>query len=97
MFLLRLLIVAFIVSYVIWFFYTRIMGKNLSLYNLNRAEKDGELKYLASVLDPEDNLLRDSLLSKGSRVLTFSGILKYNRFPLNNILKYFLESTKPRF
>ena len=65
--------------------------KNLSLYNLNRAEKDGELKYLASVLDPEDNLLRDSLLSKGPRVLTFSGILKYNQFPLNKILKYFLE------
>ncbi len=31
MFLLRLLIVAFIVSYVIWFFNTRIMGKSLSL------------------------------------------------------------------
>jgi len=34
MFLLRLLIVAFIVSYVIWFFNTRIMGKNLSLYKV---------------------------------------------------------------
>jgi len=64
---------------------------NLSLYNLDQAEKDGELKYLASVLDPEDNLLRDSLLSTGPRVLTFSGVLKYNRFPLNKILKYFLE------
>ena len=64
---------------------------NLSLYNLDQAEKDGELKYLASVLDPEDNRLRDSLLSTGPRVLTFSGVLKYNRFPLNKILKYFLE------
>ena len=34
MFLLRLLIAAFIVSYVIWFFNTRIMGKNLSLYKV---------------------------------------------------------------
>jgi len=34
MFLLRLLLVAFIVSYVIWFFNTRIMGKNLSLYKV---------------------------------------------------------------
>jgi hypothetical protein len=34
MFLLRLLIVAFIVSYVIWFFNTRIMGKSLSLYKV---------------------------------------------------------------
>ena len=34
MFLLRLLIVAFIVSYVIWFINTRIMGKSLSLYKV---------------------------------------------------------------
>ena len=34
MFLLRLLIVALIVSYVIWFFNTRIMGKSLSLYKV---------------------------------------------------------------
>ena len=34
MFLLRLLVVALIVSYVIWFFNTRIMGKNLSLYKV---------------------------------------------------------------
>jgi len=34
MFLRRLLIVAFIVSYVIWFFNTRIMGKSLSLYKV---------------------------------------------------------------
>ena len=36
-------------------------------------------------------MLRDSLLSTGPRVLTFSGLLKYNRFPLSDILKYFLE------
>ena len=34
MFLLRLFAVALIVSYVIWFFNTRIMGKNLSLYKV---------------------------------------------------------------
>ena len=34
MFLLKLLVVALIVSYVIWFFNTRIMGKNLSLYKV---------------------------------------------------------------
>ena len=34
MFLLRLLIAAFIVSYVIWFFNTRILGKSLSLYKV---------------------------------------------------------------
>ncbi len=34
MFILRLLIVAIIVSYVIWLFNTRIMGKSLSLYKV---------------------------------------------------------------
>ena len=34
MFILRLLIVVLIVSYVIWFFNTRIMGKDLSLYKV---------------------------------------------------------------
>jgi hypothetical protein len=65
--------------------------ENLSLYNLKIAEKDQELKYLASILDTNDNVLRDSLLSSGPRVLTFSGVLKYNCFPLSDILKYFLE------
>ena len=34
MFLFRLLVVALIVSYIIWFFNTRIMGKSLSLYKV---------------------------------------------------------------
>ena len=34
MFLLKLLVAALIVSYVIWFFNTRIMGKSLSLYKV---------------------------------------------------------------
>ena len=35
MFLLRVIVVAFIVSYVIWFFNTRIMGKSLSFYKVS--------------------------------------------------------------
>ena len=31
MFILRLLIAAFVVSYIIWLFYNRVMGKNLGL------------------------------------------------------------------
>ena len=34
MFLLRILIAALIVSYVIWFFNTRFLGKSLSLYKV---------------------------------------------------------------
>ena len=66
-------------------------NNNLASNDLNQAEKDGELKYLASVLDPNDNILRDSLSEHGSRVITFKSIIKYNYFPLNELLKYFLE------
>ena len=65
--------------------------KNLTLYNLKKAEEDGELKHIASVLDNNDNVLRDSLNQAGARILTFSGVLKYGRFPLDKILQHFLE------
>jgi len=65
--------------------------ENLTLFNLNQAERDGELKYIASVLDSNDNVLRESLNKEGVRILTFSGVLKYGRFPLDQILQYFLE------
>ena len=44
------------------------------------------LKHIASVINLDDNLIRDSLKHKGSRVLTFSSVLKYNRIPLPEIL-----------
>ena len=44
-------------------------SKNLSLYDLDIAEKDGELKYLASVFDTNDNVVRDSLKNNGPRVV----------------------------
>ena len=64
---------------------------NLSLYNLSKAEEDGELKYIASVLDTNDSVLRDSLQYSGPRVITFSGLLKHRRMELAAILKFFLE------
>ena len=64
---------------------------NLSLYDLEQAEQDGELKHIASVLDVNDNVLRDSLQYSGPRVITFSGLLKHQRIELAKILKFFLE------
>jgi len=61
--------------------------KNLKLLNLNVAEKDGELKHIASVVSSDDNIIRDSLNYKGIRILNFSSILKYDKFPLSDILK----------
>ena len=38
----------------------------------NIAENNGELKHLASVITPNDNIMRDSLSYKGTRILSFS-------------------------
>ena len=59
---------------------------NLKLFDLNIAENNGELKHLASVITPNDNIMRDSLSYKGTRILSFSSIIKYEKNPLNKIL-----------
>lgn len=61
-------------------------SKNLKKFNLDIAELDGELANIASTIT-SDNLLRDSLKYSGTRVLTFANLIKYNRFPLTNLIK----------
>ena len=69
-------------------------SKNLNLYPLEIAENDNTLKRIASVVCLNDNVIRDSLSYKGTRVITFSSILKYNYFPLSEILKELMEIGK---
>jgi len=64
---------------------------NLTKYPLEAAEKDGILKYAASVISAQDNVLRDSLSYEGVRVITFAPFLKYNLFPLADILNEILD------
>ncbi|MDD2331379.1 MAG: PEP/pyruvate-binding domain-containing protein [Candidatus Cloacimonetes bacterium] len=59
--------------------------------SLKEAEKQGVLRYIASVWDYENNRLTDNLESPGLKVLTFSSILKYNHFPLARIVQELLE------
>jgi len=63
---------------------------NLGRYDLSTAERDGALKWVGSVLTPNDNILRDSLRYEGPRVVTFSNILKWNSFPLPELLEELL-------
>jgi len=65
--------------------------KNLNKYNLDVAEKDKQLHYIADVIVKEDNIIRESLKYPGPRILTFSSIIKYNTFPLNDILNEFIK------
>jgi len=64
---------------------------NLVKHDLGQAEKDGSLKWIGSVLNPEDNMLRDSMTTEGTRIVSFSNILKWNAFPLAGILDSLLE------
>lgn len=58
---------------------------------ISLAEDNPMFKYVASTFDFENNLIRDGILYKGKRVITFSNILKNNVFPLAEILREVLE------
>ena len=68
--------------------------KNLSSFSLKIAEKDGSLKWSGSVVSTEDNIIRDTLAQNGTRVITFTPILKWAMFPLVDILNDLLEMGK---
>ena len=68
--------------------------KNLSPFSLKIAEKDGSLKWSGSIVSNEDNIIRDTLSQKGTRVITFAPILKWTMFPLVEILNDLLEMGK---
>ena len=65
--------------------------------NLERAEKDGILYKIGSVYDVETDVIRDGLSYRGPRVVTFAGILKYEVFPLAEILQDILYIGKKAF
>lgn len=64
---------------------------NLLRLKISDAEKDGSLKFAASSYDYQDDILRDEPIEGGKKVITFSNILKYDLFPLSDILKTVLE------
>lgn len=66
-------------------------GGYLRAHDISEAENHGSLKYVASTYDFQNHVLRDGTSYSGKRVITFSSILKYNMFPLAEILKDLLE------
>ena len=65
-----------------------INKKKISLRN---AKNHGSLKYVASTYDLQNNIIRPGVLHDGIRVITFDNILKYNTFPLSEILQDLLR------
>jgi len=68
-------------------------GGDTTLINLElkTAEEEGVLDNLISVWDYENNRFIDSIHTPGVKVLTFAGILKYDMFPLAEILQQILD------
>ena len=55
------------------------------------ALEDGTLEWIASTYDREDDMLYDVLDMKGRKVITFSGVLQYELFPLMKIVQMALN------
>ncbi|NLP57186.1 PEP/pyruvate-binding domain-containing protein [Lutibacter sp. B1] len=58
-----------------------------------RSAKDHQkaLKFVASTYDLQNNVIKPGVLHEGIRVVTFDNILKYNTFPLPEILQDLLR------
>jgi hypothetical protein len=70
-------------------------GINIKSYRIADADNDNSITHISSVYDYENNILREGKMYKGKTLITFANILKYDTFPLADILKEVLKiSTK---
>ena len=66
-------------------------GVNILRIGLNEANNEGAMKYVASVYDHNNNILRDGINYPGKRIITFANVLQHKLFPLAEILNTILE------
>jgi hypothetical protein len=64
----------------------------LNKINVSDIAKDGTLEHVVSTYDYNDGMIRDGFSEDGPHIITFSGILKYNIFPLASILRDLLDA-----
>ena len=67
-------------------------GVALQKIKVEDAMKDGSLKHIVSTYDFQDQLIRDGFQHTGKKIVTFANVLKYNVFPLSEILQTLLET-----
>jgi CheY-like chemotaxis protein len=65
---------------------------NLHKLRIKHAENDKALKFVASTFDYQDQIIRDGMYEGGKKIITFANILKYNSFPLADILQKLLKT-----
>ncbi|MBI9060724.1 MAG: phosphoenolpyruvate synthase [Marinilabiliaceae bacterium] len=64
---------------------------NLKKLDLKASEKHGTLRWLGSVYDFQYHMIKDGLMADGMRLVTFANVLKYDAFPLAEIIGHVLE------
>jgi len=64
---------------------------------LSDSEKDGTLFFVASTFSGQDNSIKDTISIPGPRVITFATILKFNIFPISEILEEILRIGRESF
>lgn len=67
---------------------------NLLKLPISQAEKDGVIKHLASVYDPENDRIEPGITVAGPRILNFANILKYDYIPLAKTIQLILDVGK---
>ena len=60
-------------------------------FGLDTAEKDGTLHRIGSTYSPDNDIIYDGISRPGTRLVTFSSILRNNFFPLPGILDLLLD------
>jgi len=61
-------------------------GRNLKHLRIKQAENHSSLKFVASTYDLQNNIIRDGIAYEGKKILTFNNILKFNSFPMAEII-----------
>ncbi len=64
---------------------------NIIKLKIDEAHFDGALKPIGSTYDFQNNIIKDSTMYDGKKLVTFAGILKHKTFPLSEILIDFME------
>jgi CheY-like chemotaxis protein len=66
-------------------------GVNILKFDIKEANDYPDFRQVASTYDYHNQTLRDGFYDEGSKLVTFSNILKHNTFPLAEILQTLLE------
>jgi DNA-binding NarL/FixJ family response regulator len=66
-------------------------GVNIIKRSIDEAINDSTLDWITSTFDYENNMIVDGNYVKGKKVVTFANILKYNKFPLADMISEILK------